>query len=141
MSKDSIMALFGPKSSPVPPVNNFASPQFGQQQQQQQQFGSMPQQLGSLQQPQQQLGSLQQQQLGSLQQQQFSSLQQFAAPPQQPLQQQGVFGQFQSPSLFSPQQQPNFLGGANFSMGQVNQAPAFNSAPNMTQHNSKFVSN
>jgi len=91
MSKDSIMALFGSKSStasPSPLVNNMP------QQPQQQQFGSF-QQFGQ-----------QQMQFGQPQAQ------------QQQQQQQQMFGQFQSPSMFPQQQQlpqqqqQNFLSGS-----------------------------
>jgi len=107
MSKDSIMALFGSKSSaasPSPLVNNM--PQ--QQQQQQQQFGSF-QQFG---QPQQQMP------FGQQQNQQFGQ-------PQVQQQQQMQFGQFQSPSMFPQQQQQlpqqqqhNFLSGGSAPFGQ-----------------------
>ena len=122
MSKDSIMALFGPKASPAPaaaaPAQNFASPNL---------FGAAPQQQ---QQP-------QQQQFGAVPlQQQFGS---FGSAPQQP--QQSLFGQFQSPAAMFPPQQPqqqqqSFLGGSSFGLGQVNPSPAFNPNP-IPQQNSK----
>jgi len=127
MSKDSIMALFGPKASPAPasaaPVQNFAAPNL---------FGAVPQQ----QQP-------QQQQFGAVPlQQQFGS---FGSAPQQP--QQSLFGQFQSPSaaMFLPQQpqqqQQSFLGGSSFGLGQVNPSPAFNPSPIPQQNNVLDIGN
>ena len=106
MSKDSIMALFGPKTTPAP-MTNFSSPNN--------QFGGL-----------QQLGGMQQQSLGGMQQPQLQQ-QQFGGSMQQQ-QQQGMFGQIQQqPSMF-PQQHHQSPGGAFAGLGQLG-GQAFNQPP------------
>ena len=117
MSNSSILALFGPKTTPAPaaaPAQKFNSSMFGSlptQQPPQQQFGG--------------LGGLQMTSFGAAPQQQQ---QQFGGFPQQQQAQQQQFGQFQA--MNPPQQQ-------NFGASLMGQPPAFNAAPS-SQQNSKL---
>ena len=119
MSNSSILALFGPKTTPAPATaptqaQNFNSSMFGSlptQQPPQQQFGG--------------LGGLQMTSFGAAPQQQQ---QQFGGFPQQQQTQQQQFGQFQA--MNPPQQQ-------NFGASLMGQPPAFNAAPS-SQQNSKL---
>ena len=122
MSNSSILALFGPKSTPAPTA--APAPAQAQNFNSSSMFGSLPTQ----QPPQQQfggLGGLQMTSFGAAPQQQQ---QQFGGFPQQVAQtQQQQFGQFQA--INPPRQQ-------NFGAGLISQPPAFNAAPS-SQQNSK----
>ena len=131
MSNSSILALFGPMTSPAPAAvaqSSFSSSMFGSlptQQPQQQQFGG--------------LGGLQMTSFGAApqppQQQQFGG---FPQKQQQQTQMSGVaqaqhqqFGQFQA--VNPPQQQ-------NFGAGLISQEPpAFNAAPSSQQNSELSV--
>ena len=121
MSNSSILALFGPKSTPAP----SAAPAQAQNFNSSSMFGSLPTQ----QPPQQQFGGL-----GGVQMTSFGAApqqQQFGGFPQQQQAaqtQQQQFGQFQA--MNPPQQQ-------NFGAGLMSQPPAFNAAPS-AQQNSKW---
>lgn len=121
MSNSSILALFGPKSTPAPTA--APAPAQAQNFNSSSMFGSLPTQ----QPPQQQfggLGGLQMTSFGAAPQQQQ---QQFGGFPQQVAQtQQQQFGQFQA--INPPRQQ-------NFGAGLISQPPAFNAAPSSQQNN------
>ena len=123
MSNSSILALFGPKSTPAPTATQAHAQNFNSSSM----FGSLPTQ----QPPQQQfggLGGLQMTSFGAAPQQQQ---QQFGGFPQQhqvAQTQQQQFGQFQA--VNPPQQQ-------NFGVGLISQPPAVNAASS-SQQNSKW---
>ena len=123
MSNSSILALFGPKSTPAPTATPAQAQNFNSSSM----FGSLPTQ----QPPQQQfggLGGLQMTSFGAAPQQQQ---QQFGGFPQQhqvAQTQQQQFGQFQA--VNPPQQQ-------NFGVGLFSQPPAVNAASS-SQQNSKL---